>query len=201
MIRIFSISALLVLLTFHTTLSSAQAISEEKSARTAAMNDSRFIAANIEDNEGAMFLSLKGKERAANERVRELAEQMFSDYTGILYEFEQLKTAGNGSSNQGAGTSGSTNKRIAEVYAKISGVSGSDFDTTWVANLLNLQQEKELELSQAKETVRNEQLKMVITRAIPMIRKHVSQLRTLLKFLIKMDLQEKKEAARKLKNE
>lgn len=187
---------LLGLLTIFTTSVPAQVIAPEKSAREAAISDTRFIATSIEDNEDAMFLSQKAIDRAADARVKELARQMLEDHTGMLYAMEQLKAAGGGSSNPGTSGTNNEQSQVAVVNEKLSGVSGADFDTIWVSSLLNMQQGKYDELSGAKGTVTNPQLKMAITEAIPLIRKHLSQLRSLQKYLTKMAIQKKKQAAK-----
>jgi predicted outer membrane protein len=197
MFRIVAICSLTLIISFNSP-GYAQAISQEKSAKAAAMNDTRFIALNIEDNEGAMFLSRKAVERGSDERLKDLAQQMIADHTTILYEFEQLNVAGGGSASQNTSTSESANN-IAEMYAKLSRASGVAFDTLWVSSVLAMQQDKFVELTAAKEAVMNPQLKMVITRALPLVRKNVNQLKAVQKHLAKMVLQRKKEAERKAK--
>ncbi len=145
---------------------------------------------------GAIFLSRKALERATDPKIKELAQQMLENYTGMLYSMEQLKTAGAGSPNRN-NENKDEHRQAAEINAKLSGVSGADFDTVWVSNLLTMNQAKYDELSQAKETVTNPQLKMAITEAVPLLRKHVSQLKSLQKYLVKVAAQKKKQEALK----
>lgn len=187
------------LLAFSTNSLSAQSIAPEKSAKAAAISDVQLIARNIKDNEDIMFLSQKAIERAADPRMRELAQQMLADHTAMLYAIEQLETAGTGSSNQSAGKAEGVHELAAEINERLSRLSGADFDTLWVSNLLVMQQAKYDELLQAKVTVTNPQLKMAVSGAIPLIRKNLGKLKSLQKSLIKEALQKKKEAARKEK--
>ena len=58
--------------------------------------------------------------------------------------------------------------------------------------MIILQQARYDELVKAKETVTNTQLKMAITEAIPLVRKHLTQLRSIQKYLEKLAIQQKK---------
>jgi predicted outer membrane protein len=197
---IFVAYVLLGLIIFNTNSLSAQAIAPEKSAKAAAISDMHLIEKNIKDDQDIMFLSQKALERSKDERIKEVAQEMLTDFTAMLYPMEQLASAGTGSSNQNEEKAEGVHQQAAEVNAKLAGSSGEDFDTIWVFSLLNMQQAKYDELTLAKETVRNPQLKMAITDAIPVIRKHLSQMRSIQKSLIKMALQKKKEAAKKQKS-
>lgn len=174
----------------------AQAIDPQKSAMAAAVSDTRLIANNIQDNQDELTLLQKALDRSRNPTIKELAQQMIEDHTTILYSLQELNAAGSGASGQNAG--GPVNEahvQASKLDARLSGASGSDFDTIWVANMLIRDQAKFDELSQAKTTVTNPQLKMAITEAVPLIRKHRSQLNTLQKSLARMAIQKKKQAA------
>lgn len=163
------------------------------------MSDSRLIAVNIGDNEGAMFLAREAMERGTDSRVKELAEQMLADHTAILYEFQQLQAAGAGA-RQGEQSPQSTSKATTDAYAPISKCTRADFDSVWVANVMVMQQNKYDELTQIAETVANPQLKMAISRAVPPIRKQLAQLRSIQRYLVKMAVQRRKEAERERKS-
>jgi hypothetical protein len=186
MIKFTGVCVVIALFAFQPKFLQAQ---QQKGAHEAATTDSRFIVSNIDHNEGVVFLSRKGKERAQDEKVRELADQMVADYISILYEYEQLNVAG-GHANQPASTSSA---EASEIYSKISTARGDNFDTLWVSNLLLMQTKKYDELSAAKDNMQNPQLNMVIKRTIPVIKKNVTQLKTLQRYLLKMDVQRKKE--------
>jgi putative membrane protein len=199
MSRIFIVCVLLGFMTFYTTSSPAQAIDPTKSAKAAALSDSKLISKNIEDNEDVMFLSQKAMERATEPRIKELAQQMLTDHTAMLYAIEQLQTAGTGSSNLNAGKTDGVHEQTALVNEKLSKFSGAVFDSLWVSNLLDMQQAKYDELTQTKLTVTNPQLKMAVTEAIPLVKKSLSQLKSLQKSMIKMAIQKRKEEAKKEK--
>lgn len=135
-------------------------------------------------------------ERAGNMRTEEIAQAMFNDYTTILYSMEQLAFAGSGSSNNNKEKTNGVFTEMAALHEKLSNSRGLDFYTIWVSSLLIMQQTKYDELLQQKENVTNSQLRMAVTEAIPVLRRYISQLKSLQKSLIKMILQEKKEAAR-----
>ncbi len=179
------------------TFARAQAIDPQRSARAAATSDNQFISSSIADNEDVMFLSQQAREHATDERVKELAEQMQENHGGMMYSLEQLQNAGTGSAKKG--NTEITREQAAAVNKKLATVSGAEFDSVWVANLLIMQQAKLDELTQAKESVTNPQLRTAITDALPLVRKEVSQLKSIQKYLIKIAIQKKKEeeAARK----
>lgn len=193
MLTRYCMCTVLLIASFHITR--AQAVAQEKSARAAAISDHQFIIANIGDNKDAMFLIRNATERAFDNRTKELAQLMSDNHTTILYEFEQLEVAGAGASTTAAPQARSS-KEVSDIYAKLSRTPREDFDTTWTASMLDLQQKKYDELVGAKETLTNPQLQMVVSRAIPMIRNHLSKLRSLHKNLVRAAIQQKKEAER-----
>ena len=172
----------------------AQVIDPARSAKAAAASDARFIAENIEYNEDAMFLAQKALDRAADGRVKELAQQVLSDHTTMLYSMQQLNTAAGGNSQPAKGQTGA-----AAINDKLSAVSGFNFDTTWISNMMTMQQAKYDELTAAKETVTNPQLKMAVSEGIPLLRKQLTQFRAIQKYLVRLDIQQKKEAAQRKK--
>lgn len=180
----------------------AQAINPQKSAKAGAASDARVIAASIMDDEDVMFLSQKAIElRGVDERVKELAQQLREDRSVMLFGMEQLKSAGAGSSGNAAGQD-ENHAQATAINAKLSSISGSEFDTVWVASLLGMHQARLDELTQRKETVQNPQLKMAITEAIPMVRKSLTQLRSLQRNLARaIVLKIKEEAATKKREE
>lgn len=173
----------------------AQAIDPQKSARAAAASDAQFIADGIIYNEGVIFLSQKALERATDTRVKDLAQLILNDHTAMLYSMEQLATAGTGASKPKDNNALNNHQQAAELNAGLSRVPKADFDSMWAANLLTLCEPKYNELVAAKETVTNPRLKMAVTEAIPLLRKHVSQLRSTQKYLVKLATQKRKEEA------
>ncbi len=67
--------------------------------------------------------------------------------------------------------------------------------------MLPMQQAKLEELTLAKETVTNPQLKMAVSEALPKLRKQVSQLNSVQKYLVRMATQKRKEEEAKRKEE
>ncbi len=128
---------LLGLLTI-TSLAKAQVIDPEKSANAAAMQDKKFIADNIRYNEDIVSYRQKGHERATDARVRELTEQVETDHSAILYSMEQLQTAGTGESTQQPVKADKSPRVATPINLKLQTVSGAEFDSVWVANLLIL---------------------------------------------------------------
>ncbi|MEP7258890.1 MAG: DUF4142 domain-containing protein [Flavitalea sp.] len=190
---------LLCLITFDTLSSEAQAIAPEKSAKAAAASDTRLINANIRHYQDIMFFSQKALDRGGDEKIKELATQMLEDNSAMLYAMEQLASAGSGSSNHNAAGANDTHEQAALLNGKLAALSGENFDTLWVSSLLTLQQTKYDELTLAKETVTNPQLKTSITEAVLIIRKELSQLVRLQKDIAKIALQKKKLAAKQKK--
>lgn len=180
----------------------AQAIDPQRSARAAAQSDVQFIAANIRANEDAMYLAQKGVERTVNERLKELTQQMLGDHTRILFEFQQLQTAGTGSHAHDPAAAEEQDKFMTALNEKLRlAVRGPNYDSVWTANLLVILEDKYNELTLAKETVTNPQLKMVVSNALPLVKKEVSQLKTIQKHLIRQEVLSRKEEAQKKKEE
>lgn len=180
----------------------AQAIDPQRSAKAAALSDVQFIAANIRANEDAMYLAQKGVERTVDERLKELTQQMLGDHTRILFEFQQLQTAGTGSHAHDPAAAEEQDKFMTALNEKLRvAIRGPHYDSVWTANLLTIQEAKYNELTLAKETVTNPQLKMVVSNAIPLVRKEVSQLKTIQKHLIRQEALRRKEEAQKKKEE
>jgi hypothetical protein len=171
----------------------------KQSAKQAVMSDARFVAKNIEDNELMMALCRRGAERGTDSRLKELADQMLSDHSGILYSMQQLASAGTGSS-EGTAAVGSEDSEAQQAIRNLSGLGGEQFDTTWVASVLKIQQAKYDELTLAKQTVNNSQLKTAVTEAASVIRKQVTKLKSLQKALARAIIQRQKEEALKNKN-
>lgn len=191
-VRVLSMFTLVIV--FSTGLN-AQVIDPGKSAQAAAISDSRFIANSIRDSDDMMFLSRRGAERLTQQDAKEFAKQMVDDHSEMLYSMQHLQTAGGGPADEG-----NTGDRPAVTFNNQLGkVSGFNFDTTWISGMLTLSQVKYDQLTQAKETVTNPQLKAAITQAIPLIRKHVTKLKSLQKALIREEIQRKKEEAAKQK--
>jgi predicted outer membrane protein len=170
------------------------------SAKAAAVSDAQFIAENIEYNEDIMFLAQKAVERTEDERLKELAQRMVEDHSAMLYSMEHLKTAGTGTSGS-VSHRDNTKRPGTIVNSKLSMTPVQDYDSVWVASLLDLQQAKYDQYTLAKETVTNPQLKMAINDAMPLLRKHLTQLKSVQKYLIRLGVQERKEAARKAKEQ
>lgn len=191
---------MLAFVTFSSSSVLAQAVAPEKSANAAAVSDVQFIARGIEYNKDLMFLSQKGIDRGTEAKVKELAQQTLEDHSAMLYSMQQLQTAGAGSASQNEKTGDRYRKEAAEINDRLSKVSGANFDSVWISNLLIMQQAKYDELTQARETVTNPQLKMAIVEALPIMRKQVTQLKSLQKYLVRMAIQKRKEEALQRKN-
>jgi len=169
----------------------AQVIDPQRSAQATARNEATYIASSIEDNEAFMFLSQKAKERSSDERVKELAEQMTEAHTSMLYSMGQLATSGTGASEKSGPAP--KNQQAVSLNERLANRSGMDFDTMWVSNVLVMMQGKYDELVQQKETVTNPRLKMAVTEAIPLVRKNLSQLKSIQKYLTRLAAQKEKE--------
>lgn len=184
----------LVMVISTSQLSFAQAIDPNKSAKAAARSDVEFISSNIRDNEDAIFLSRKAVERSKDERVKELAQLMVDNHIAILYSMEQLGSAGKGVAGKNTSAAGGS-EPAAVVNEKLSSLSGPVFDSVWVSSLLPIQQAKYDEYTAAKETVTNGQLKLAVSQALPLLRKHISQLKSTEKYLVRLAIQKRKEEA------
>jgi uncharacterized protein (DUF305 family) len=154
------------------------------------MSDARFIDSSIEYNEDVIFLSQKALTRATDAKLKELAQQMEEDNSGMLYTMEQLQTAGSGTSKRTVANN--PTRKAAIINNTLSQVSGGAYDTLWVANLLAMHQFRYDQLVAAKENVRNPQLRMAITEAISPTKKSLTQLKALQKYFVKMEIQRKK---------
>ncbi len=195
--NIFPVSILFVFIYFQNTILNAQAVDPAKTAKAAVLSDANYIASTIEYNEDIIYLSQQGISRGADSRVKELGQLMMEDHTTMLYSMEQLQTSGKGANTQ---TLQQGKPRLAiEVNKKISTVSGMDFDSIWTAGLLAIVQEKYNGLAAAEEEARNPQLKAAIKSSGPLLRKHITQLKSTQKHLTRIATQKRKEEANKVK--
>src|SRR5687768_5153490 len=165
MINRFLILQVFILLTLLTPLNINAQVSNERSSRSAAQYDTKFISGNIEDLQDILFFSRQALDRASDARTKEIAEQMIPDYTTVIYSMEQLAAAGGTGANKEK--SEGSFKETAAFNGKLAGSKGLNFDTLWVSNLLVMQQLKFDQLSEAKVVVTNSRLKMAITDALP----------------------------------
>ena len=173
----------------------AQAIDPNKSARAAARNDAEFIAENIRDNEDVVFLAQKAVDKGTDTRVKELAQLILDDHTQMLYAMEQLETAGKGASKDDPARGSQERAAAAVINEKLDAARRSDFDSVWVESLIPVHEAKYAELTAAKESAMNTQLKMAISQSLPLLRKHLTQLKSVQKYLIKIATQKRKEEA------
>jgi predicted outer membrane protein len=190
-INYFSRLVLLLLLNIAGTAAEAQVIDPQRSAQAAARNDADYISTSIEDNQAFMFLAQMARERGSDERVKEVAEQMTESHTAMLYAMDQLATSGTGSSARRAPAP--TNQQAIALNQRLATRSAMGFDTMWVSNVAAMMQTKYDELVQHKETVTNPRLKMAVTEAIPQVRKNLSQLKSIQKYLTRLAAQKAKE--------
>lgn len=197
--RVFEMCVSLMCMMLLSTLAPAQSASVHSSSKSAAQYDAQSIANNIADLHDIMFLSRNATERGKDERTRSIAEGMLTDYTTLVYSLEQLASAGFGSSKKNNENGQGTFKETASLNANLSASRGMNYDTLWITGLLSLQQTKCNELLAQKENVTNSQLKSATNDAIPVVRRYITQLRSLQKSLVKMMLQEQKEAAKSKK--
>lgn len=193
--KILRILNVIIIIYVLFTLNIHAQVTSERSSRSAANYDSEFIASNIEDLQDILFFSRQAMDRASDSRTKEIAGQMVPDYTTVIYSMEQLASAGGGGGNKEK-FQGSF-KETAALNGKLAGSKGLNFDTLWVSNLLVMQQLKYDELSEAKGVITTSRLKMAITEALPVVRRYVSQLKSLQKTLVRMLIQQQKEATRK----
>lgn len=192
--RIFIAAAIIASFAISSIGSYAQAIEPGRSASAAAVSDTRLIASGIADNQDLLMLSHQAATRAIDGRIKELSQQMEEGHSTILYELQQLASAG-GASEPSSTATEPRRREAADLNSRLSAFSGIDFDTAWVSGLYSLEQGLLTDLSQEKEAVTNPQLKAVVTQAIPIIRKHASQLRIMQKDLVRSIIQQKRQAA------
>lgn len=176
----------------------AQVNPQGRSAKEAAASDVQLIAANIEYNKGAMYLAQEAVKRGGDARVKELANKMIEDHSGMLYAMEQLRAAGAGS-NGNEVSSGNAVNQVSAINNNLAALKSESFDTAWVANMLVMQQAKLDELTQAREIVTNTQLKTAISESLPLLKKQVAELKSLQKYFTRLAIQERKEKEAKAK--
>jgi uncharacterized protein (DUF305 family) len=170
----------------------------KSSSRFAAQYDAASIDENISDNRDAIYFSQLAIERGTIAETKDLARDMLTDFTGLLYSMEQLATAGGGSSVSKGQATG-TLQEAKNLNAALSVSRGFNFDTAWIGGVLRLHQLNMSELTDQKANATNERLKAAVTEAIPVLKRYINRLATLQKQLIRRDQQEKREAARQQK--
>ncbi len=173
----------------------AQAVDPAKTAKAAVQNDANYVSSAIEYNEDVIYLSQQAISKGIDSRVKELAQLMMEDHTTMLYGMEQLQTSGKGVNTQ---VQQQGKPRLAiEVNNQITHISGTDFDSIWTAGMLAVVQEKYDGLAAAEEEAWNPQLKAAIKSSAPLLRKHITQLKSTQKHLVRVATQKRKEEALK----
>ena len=149
------------------------------SSKSAAQYDAASVNENIADDKDAMYFSQMAINRGSVSETIEIARDMLTDFTGLLYSMEQARS----------------------LNESLKSASGFSFDTAWLGGMARMHQVNLDGLVQQKEYATNERLKSAVTEAIPVLKKYITRLTSLQKKLIKQDLQEKKEAERREKAE
>jgi hypothetical protein len=189
-----SIHLLLAIVLIGSSLVSSAQSNPRTSSRSAAQYDVASIDENIADNRDVMYFSQMAIDRGSTAETKDIARDMLTDFTGLLYSMEQLATAG-GSGNKGNGGN-STSQEARDLNEQLAFSRGFSFDTTWIGGLLRMHQVKMDELTEQKANATNERLKVAIAEAMPVLKRYITRLNTLQKQLIRRDLQAKKEAAK-----
>lgn len=185
-------SCVLVLLSLMLS-SFAQPGDPRNSSRSAAQYDASSISADIAYNRDIMYFSQMAVDRSKDAETKEIANEMLADFTELLYSVETLETSAGGK----AAAAGVSDQAV-ELNEKLASVRGFAFDTLWIGGMLRMHQVKFIDLSEQKEKATDSRLKIAVTQAIPVVRRHITKLNSLQKQLIRQDLQEKKEAAKQL---
>jgi len=185
---------LLVLVLIGSSLISSAQSNPRASSRSAAQYDAASIDENIADNRDVIYFSQMAIDRSSTAETKDIARDMLTDFTGLLYSMEQLATAG-GSGNKG-GAGNSTSQAARDLNAQLAVSRGFSFDTAWIGGVLRMQQVKMDELTEQKANATNERLKAAISEAMPVLKRYITRLNTLQKQMIRRDLQAKKEAAK-----
>jgi len=173
----------------------AQNTDPQRSSKSAAQYDAACINENIADTRDLMYLARMGTERGSTSETIELANDLVTDLSELLYSMEQLAVAGAGS-NTKPGDGNGTLKDGEDLDKKLSVAHGFTFDTTWLGGIMRLQQTKLIALTGQKENATNTRLKAAITDAIPVYKRYITRMNTLQKQIVRIDTQEKKERAR-----
>lgn len=180
------------ILTLFTALHTfSQAGDPKASSQSSAQYDAASISANIAYNRDIMYLARMAGERGTKTETIEEANEMLTDFTELLYSFEQLETSAGNRAKQ-AGVS----NQAVQLNDALSSARGFSFDTTWLGGMLRMHQAKFIDLTSQKENATDSRLKTSVSQAMPIIRRHITKLNSLQKQLVRRDLQEKKEAAK-----
>ena len=169
------------------------------SSKSAAQYDAASVIENIADDKDAMYFSQMAINRGSVSETIEIARDMLTDFTGLLYSMEQLASAGGTGSK--SSIANNTLEQARSLNESLKSASGFSFDTAWLGGMARMHQVNLDGLVQQKEYATNERLKSAVTEAIPVLKKYITRLTSLQKKLIKQDLQEKKEAERREKAE
>jgi len=188
------IISLIFTLFFFTNISFAQT-NPRTSSRSAAQYDAASVDENIADDRDAIYFSQLAIGRSTIADTRDVATEMLTDFTGLLYSMEQLAAAGGKSVRESSATLEAKN-----LNEMLTGSRGFSFDTAWIGGMLRMHQTNLNGLTEQKTNATNERLKAAVAEAIPVLKKYITRLNSLQKQLIRKDLQEKKEAAKQQKD-
>lgn len=178
-------------------ISNAQSNDPRRSSKTAAQYDAASIEINIADCRDFMYFAKMGSDRGSTSETIELAQNILEDVTEILYSMEQLAAAGSHASDHQPGDGRGSLQEAGSLNDVLAAAHGFSFDTAWAGGMLRLHQSKYADFADQKEKATNERLRAAVTEAMPILKRHITKLNTYQKKLIKQDLMEKKEAAKK----
>jgi predicted outer membrane protein len=164
-------------------------------------NDTTFVRKNIKDNMMEIQLSELAVRKSGNDSIKSLAGQMAIEHQQMLSALQGLSIAPGApmedSSRMDSSSAGATDsvahdsaamnpahgqkhgKGMRDKMQALENAEGPAFDRQWLANMLGMHQKKLKELEGALKIVKDEELKKVITDAIPKVRAHTEALKSL----------------------
>jgi putative membrane protein len=154
------------------------------------ITDTAFIEKNIRDNRHEIQMARMALNKGTSQPVKDLAQQLVTDHSQMLRDLRQAARANNmsgydeadstmmmdtaevGSGGNSMARGNDPAKHTTDHRKELESATGYEFDRMWVSRMLAMHQQKLNELTTASRTLKNQELKMTVDKAIPVIRRH-----------------------------
>ena len=147
----------------------------EKAAQTEkiAPSDEMFMKAAAQDGMMEVKLGELAKEKASNAEVKELGAMMAGNHAKAN---EQLKSI---AAKNGVTLPNQLDNKQQEKLAKLSKLSGAEFDKAYVHEMLQEHKKDAAEFEQASKGARNPEVKAFAEATLPVIKTHLDKVASL----------------------
>jgi predicted outer membrane protein len=140
-------------------------------ADIALMEDTLFIAKNIQDAMKDMRMARMAMNKSGSQTVKKLAEQMVKDQQQMLYElkraarsYDMVDMNGDRMNTEAAG--------MPDAAKEWQNAAGNAFDAMWIAHMLSMYDAKLNELTTISGYDESPEIRTIVRKALPIVRRN-----------------------------